>query len=136
MWRGTTSALGYLTLSRTLRTLSGGEMRRVSLAAALGATLVNMLYVLDEPSIGLHPANSLQLLSAIETLRDRDNSVVVVEHEEDVPARLDVHFPAVGETELPERPAVGTEFDPAARARRSVVENRPRFRGDRPVRHV
>ena len=79
-----TVGLGYLTLSRTLRTLSGGEMRRVSLAAALGATLVNMLYVLDEPSIGLHPANSLQLLSAIETLRDRDNSVVVVEHEESI----------------------------------------------------
>lgn len=79
-----TVGLGYLTLDRTLRTLSGGEMRRVSLAAALGATLVNMLYVLDEPSIGLHPANSLQLLSAIEALRDRDNSVVVVEHDESI----------------------------------------------------
>ena len=74
--------LGYLTLDRTLRTLSGGESRRVSLAAALGATLVNMLYVLDEPSIGLHAANSLQLLDAIKTLRDRDNTVVVVEHDE------------------------------------------------------
>ena len=68
-----TVGLGYLTLGRTLRSLSGGEMRRVSLAAALGATLVNMMYVLDEPSIGLHPANSLQLLKAIQTLRDRDN---------------------------------------------------------------
>lgn len=77
-----TVGLGYLTLGRTLRSLSGGEARRVSLAAALGATLVNMLYVLDEPSIGLHPANSLDLLKAIETLRDRDNSVVVVEHDE------------------------------------------------------
>lgn len=79
-----TVGLGYLTLDRTLRSLSGGETRRVSLAAALGATLVNMLYVLDEPSIGLHPANSLQLLKAIETLRDRDNSVVVVEHDESI----------------------------------------------------
>ena len=77
-----TVGLGYLTLGRTLRSLSGGEMRRVSLAAALGATLVNMMYVLDEPSIGLHPANSLQLLKAIQTLRDRDNSVVVVEHDD------------------------------------------------------
>ncbi len=77
-----TTGLGYLTLDRTLRSLSGGEARRVSLAAALGATLVNMLYVLDEPSIGLHPENSLQLLKAIQTLRDRDNSVVVVEHDE------------------------------------------------------
>ena len=77
-----TVGLGYLTLGRTLRSLSGGEMRRVSLAAALGATLVNMMYVLDEPSIGLHPANSLQLLKAIQTLRDRDNSVIVVEHDE------------------------------------------------------
>ncbi|MDO4424238.1 MAG: excinuclease ABC subunit UvrA [Planctomycetia bacterium] len=77
-----TTGLGYLTLDRTLRSLSGGEARRVSLAAALGATLVNMLYVLDEPSIGLHPVNSLQLLKAIQTLRDRDNSVVVVEHDE------------------------------------------------------
>lgn len=77
-----TVGLGYLTLGRTLRTLSGGEMRRVSLAAALGATLVNMLYVLDEPSIGLHPANSEQLLTAIQTLRDRDNSVIVVEHDD------------------------------------------------------
>ncbi|MDO4568906.1 MAG: excinuclease ABC subunit UvrA [Planctomycetia bacterium] len=74
--------LDYLTLDRTLRTLSSGEARRVSLAAALGASLVNMLYVLDEPSIGLHPANSLQLLEAIKALRDRDNTVVVVEHDE------------------------------------------------------
>lgn len=77
-----TVGLGYLTLDRTLRTLSGGESRRVSLAAALGASLVNMLYVLDEPSIGLHPSNSLQLLEAIKTLRNRDNTVVVVEHDE------------------------------------------------------
>lgn len=77
-----TVGLGYLTLERTLRTLSGGESRRVSLAAALGASLVNMLYVLDEPSIGLHPSNSLELLNAIKTLRDRDNTVVVVEHDE------------------------------------------------------
>jgi excinuclease ABC subunit A len=74
--------LGYLTLDRTLRTLSGGEARRVALTAALGSSLVNMLYVLDEPSIGLHPRDIHQLLDAIEQLRNRSNTVVVVEHEE------------------------------------------------------
>ena len=74
--------LGYLTLDRTLRTLSGGEARRVALTSALGSSLVNMLYVLDEPSIGLHPRDIHQLLGAIEQLRDRGNTVVVVEHEE------------------------------------------------------
>jgi excinuclease ABC subunit A len=74
--------LGYLTLDRTLRTLSGGEIRRVTLTSALGSSLVNMLYVLDEPSIGLHPRDIDQLIRAIEKLRKRDNTVVVVEHEE------------------------------------------------------
>lgn len=74
--------LGYLTLDRTLRTLSGGEARRVSLTSALGSSLVNMLYVLDEPSIGLHPHNIAQLLAAVRKLRERGNTVVVVEHEE------------------------------------------------------
>jgi excinuclease ABC subunit A len=74
--------LGYLTLDRTLRTLSGGEVRRVALTSALGSSLVNMLYVLDEPSIGLHPRDINQLIGAIRSLRDRGNTVVVVEHEE------------------------------------------------------
>jgi len=74
--------LGYLTLDRTLRTLSGGEARRVALTAALGSSLVNMLYVLDEPSIGLHPRDITQLLDAIKQLRERRNTVVIVEHEE------------------------------------------------------
>lgn len=74
--------LGYLTLDRTLRTLSGGESQRVSLSSALGSSLVNMLYVLDEPSIGLHAHDTRRLLSAIERLRDRGNTVVLVEHEE------------------------------------------------------
>ena len=73
--------LGYLTLDRALRTLSGGESRRVTLTSALGSSLVNMLYVLDEPSIGLHPRDVGQLLDAIGRLRDRGNTVVVVEHE-------------------------------------------------------
>jgi excinuclease ABC subunit A len=74
--------LGYLTLDRTLRTLSGGEAQRVALTGALGSSLVNMLYVLDEPSVGLHPRDIDRLIGAIVSLRDRGNTVVVVEHEE------------------------------------------------------
>ncbi|OYV81513.1 MAG: excinuclease ABC subunit A, partial [Planctomycetia bacterium 21-64-5] len=77
-----TVGLGYLTLDRTLRTLSGGESQRVALSSALGSSLVNMLYVLDEPSIGLHAHDTRRLLTAIEGLRNRGNTVVVVEHEE------------------------------------------------------
>jgi excinuclease ABC subunit A len=74
--------LDYLTLDRTVRTLSGGESRRVALSSALGSSLVGMLYVLDEPSIGLHPRDINRLIEAIQALRDRGNTVVVVEHEE------------------------------------------------------
>ncbi|HEX3724778.1 MAG TPA: excinuclease ABC subunit UvrA, partial [Pirellulales bacterium] len=74
--------LGYLTLNRTLRTLSGGETQRVALTTALGSSLVNMLYVLDEPSVGLHPQDIERLTASIGALCDRGNSVVVVEHEE------------------------------------------------------
>ena len=87
--------LGYLTLDRTMRTLSGGEQRRVSLTTALGSNLVNMLYVLDEPSIGLHPNDTDMLLRTIETLRDRGNTVVVVEHEEAILRAAD-HIVEVG----------------------------------------
>ena len=74
--------LGYLSLDRPLRTLSGGESQRVTLTTALGSSLVNMLYVMDEPSIGLHPRDVSQLVQAIKKLRDRGNTVVLVEHEE------------------------------------------------------
>jgi excinuclease ABC subunit A len=74
--------LGYLSLDRTLRTLSGGEARRVALTSALGSALVNMLYVLDEPSVGLHARDVSQLIEAIGRLRDRGNTVILVEHEE------------------------------------------------------
>jgi len=76
--------LAYLELDRTLRTLSGGEAQRVALTSALGSSLVNMLYVLDEPSVGLHPRDVTQLIRAIKGLRDRGNTVVVVEHEEEM----------------------------------------------------
>ena len=74
--------LGYLSLDRTLRTLSSGEAQRVALTSALGSSLVHMLYVLDEPSVGLHPRDVDRLISAIQALRDRGNTVMIVEHEE------------------------------------------------------
>jgi excinuclease ABC subunit A len=77
-----TVGLDYLTLDRSLKTLSGGEQQRVTLTTVLGSSLVNMLYVLDEPSIGLHPGDVDRLVAAITRLRDRGNTVVVVEHEE------------------------------------------------------
>ena len=79
-----TVGLGYLTLDRTLRTLSGGESQRMALTSALGSNLVNMLYVLDEPSVGLHLQDTSRLVKAIEGLRDRGNTVIVVEHEEEM----------------------------------------------------
>ncbi len=74
--------LGYLTLDRPARTLSGGEAQRVALTSALGSSLVNMLYILDEPSVGLHPRDTDRLIHAVRQLRQRGNTVVVVEHEE------------------------------------------------------
>ena len=73
--------LGYLTLDRQSRTLSGGEVQRVALASALGASLVNTLYVLDEPSIGLHPRDNQRLIGILHRLRDLPNTIVVVEHD-------------------------------------------------------
>ena len=77
-----TVGLEYLQLDRPLRTLSGGETQRVALTSALGGSLVNMLYVLDEPTAGLHPKDVDRLCKAIERLRDRGNTVIVVEHNE------------------------------------------------------
>jgi len=73
--------LGYLTLDRQTRTLSGGEAQRISLANALGSRLVDTLYVLDEPSVGLHPRDTDRLLELLRRLRDAGNTVVVVEHD-------------------------------------------------------
>jgi excinuclease ABC subunit A len=73
--------LGYLTLDRTTRSLSGGETERVNLTACLGTRLVNTLYVLDEPSVGLHARDTARLVRVLERLRDLGNTVVVVEHE-------------------------------------------------------
>jgi excinuclease ABC subunit A len=73
--------VGHLSLERPLRTLSGGEAQRVSLTSALGSNLVGMLYVLDEPCVGLHPADVPQLVGTIGELRNRGNTVAVIEHE-------------------------------------------------------
>lgn len=75
--------LGYLTLDRDYSTLSGGESQRVRLATQLGMGLMGVIYVLDEPSIGLHPADNHNLLRLLTSLRDRGNTVIVVEHDED-----------------------------------------------------
>ena len=73
--------LGYLTLSRQTRTLSSGEYQRITLARALGSALTETLYVLDEPSIGLHARDTFRLLKALQQLRERRNTVIVVEHD-------------------------------------------------------
>jgi len=76
--------LGYLTLNRASNTLSGGETQRINLATSLGSSLVGSIYVLDEPSIGLHPRDTERLMQVLKNLRDLGNTVVVVEHDEDV----------------------------------------------------
>ena len=76
--------LDYLTLDRQSRTLSGGELERVDLTTAIGSSLVNTLYVLDEPSIGLHPRDSRRLVEILHRLKDNQNTVVVVEHDPEI----------------------------------------------------
>jgi excinuclease ABC subunit A len=76
--------LGYLTLDRQSRTLSGGEVQRINLTTALGTSLVNTLFVLDEPSIGLHPRDIQRLIGILQRLRDAGNTLLVVEHDPDV----------------------------------------------------
>ncbi len=76
--------LNYLTLDRTARTLSGGEAQRIRLATQIGSQLVNVLYILDEPSIGLHQRDNARLIAALKNLRDIGNTVLVVEHDKDM----------------------------------------------------
>jgi excinuclease ABC subunit A len=76
--------LGYLTLSRNAGTLSGGEAQRIRLATQIGANLMGVLYVLDEPSIGLHQRDNRKLIETLQTLRDIGNTLIVVEHDEDM----------------------------------------------------
>lgn len=76
--------LQYLTLNRKSNTLSGGESQRINLATSLGSSLVGSMYILDEPSIGLHPKDTEKLISVLKSLRDLGNTVIVVEHDEDI----------------------------------------------------
>lgn len=81
--------LGYLTLNRAANTLSGGESQRINLATSLGSSLVGSMYILDEPSIGLHPRDTERLIGVLKKLRDIGNTVIVVEHEEDMMLHAD-----------------------------------------------
>ncbi len=76
--------LGYLTLNRSCNTLSGGESQRINLVTAIGSSLVGSMYILDEPSIGLHPRDTERLIKVLKRLRDLGNSVIVVEHDEEI----------------------------------------------------
>lgn len=82
--------VGYLTLDRQSRTLSGGEVQRVALTSALGSSLANCLYVLDEPSIGLHPRDSHRLIHILKHLRDLENTILVVEHDPEIISQSDI----------------------------------------------
>jgi len=84
--------LSYLSLNRTSRSLSGGESQRINLATSLGSSLVGSMYILDEPSIGLHPRDTENLIRVLKDLRDLGNTVIVVEHDEDIMKAADYIF--------------------------------------------
>ena len=81
--------LDYLTLRRTSGTLSGGEAQRIRLATQIGSGLVGVLYILDEPSIGLHQRDNQRLINTLKSLRDLGNTVIVVEHDQEMMAAAD-----------------------------------------------
>ncbi len=110
--------LGYVTLDRSVGTLSGGEARRVRLASALGSRLVDVCYVLDEPTVGLHPSDIDRLTGALLALRDGGNTVIVVEHDESLMRRAD-HLIDLG----PRTGALGGEV--VASGPPAVVERHP-----------
>ena len=108
--------VGYLTLDRSSKTLSGGESQRISLSTCLGSSLVGSTYVLDEPSIGLHPEDTERLIGILKQLRDLGNTVVVVEHDEDIMRAAD-HLVDLG----PRAGSLGGEwFSPAMHPRGKV----------------
>ena len=81
--------LGYLTLNRLSSTLSGGESQRINLATSLASSLVGSMYILDEPSIGLHSRDTQRLIKILKSLRDIGNTVIVVEHDEEIMLEAD-----------------------------------------------
>ena len=84
--------LDYLTLSRAAGTLSGGEARRIRLATQIGSRLTGVLYILDEPSIGLHQRDNDRLIRTLQEMRDLGNTLIVVEHDEDTMMALTIYL--------------------------------------------
>lgn len=135
--------LGYLSLSRSSRTLSGGESQRIRLATQIGSKLVNVLYILDEPSIGLHQKDNIKLISSLKALRDAGNSVIVVEHDEDMIRNADYivdvgpyagvrggEITAVGDLEqVMRRPTVTSDYL-SGRRRIEIPEERRKGNGN------
>jgi excinuclease ABC subunit A len=119
--------LGYLTLNRTSNTLSGGESQRINLVTALGSSLVGSLYILDEPSIGLHPRDTERLIDVMKRLRDIGNTVVVVEHDEEIMRAADLLIdigPKAGINggEIVYKGRIGDEVDEDARDRSLTLQ--------------
>jgi ABC-type Mn2+/Zn2+ transport system ATPase subunit len=106
--------LGYLNLDRQSRTLSGGEVQRINLTTALGTSLVNTLFVLDEPSIGLHPRDVGRIVGVMHRLRDAGNTLVVVEHD-----------PKVMQAEPGECPLCGMKLEPTTSRQTSPLRGAP-----------
>ena len=145
--------LEYLTLDRTAPTLSGGEMQRIRLAGQIGCGLVGVLYILDEPSIGLHPRDNDRLLETLGRLRDQGNTVIVVEHDEDTMRAADHivdfgpgpgvrggHVVAAGPLDRGDRRAEerhrAVSFRPAADRNSRPAPARRRRQARRPRRHA
>ena len=126
--------LGYLTLDRSTRTLSGGEVQRVNLTTCLGASLVNTLFVMDEPSVGLHPRDVGRLVRVMHDLRDKGNTLLVVEHEEAI-IRASDHVIDIG----PGRGEYGGELvfsgTLAEFGNAAIGDGLPPGRGDKALRH-
>ena len=119
--------LGYLTLNRTSNTLSGGESQRINLVTALGSSLVGSLYILDEPSIGLHPRDTERLIAVLKRLRDIGNTVVVVEHDEEIMRAADLLIdigPKAGVNggEIVFKGRIGEDADALARERSLTLQ--------------
>ena len=123
--------LGYLALDRRAPTLSGGEMRRIQLASQLGSGLTGVTYILDEPSIGLHPRDQERLIAALKELRDIGNTVLVVEHDRDTILAADhvIDFGPQAGKEGGEIVAVGTPDT----FQRSAVSNQQSVIGTQPI---
>ena len=106
--------LDYLTLSRSAGTLSGGEAQRIRLATQIGSSLMGVLYILDEPSIGLHQRDNARLLKTLKGLRDLGNTLIVVEHDEETMLQA-----TTSSTSAPARASTAARSSPAERRRRS-----------------